>query len=98
MPDSVRPCALTRPAAGRRPDTERHLPLRARGAAWRVRADYDNSKNSMPRRFPPPWSVDEADPTLDRRCFTGRDAERQAFARLLQPSEQWGQRRFHSKE
>jgi hypothetical protein len=26
------------------------------------------------RRFPPPWSVDEADSTLDRRCFIVRDA------------------------
>jgi hypothetical protein len=26
------------------------------------------------RRFPPPWSVDEGDSTLDRRCFIVRDA------------------------
>ena len=26
------------------------------------------------RRFPPPWSVDEADSKLDRRCFIVRDA------------------------
>ena len=33
-------------------------------------------------RFPPPWSVEEADPELDRRCFIVRDANRQA-AHLL---------------
>ena len=32
------------------------------------------------RRFPPPWSVDEADPKLDRRCFIVRDANGQALA------------------
>ncbi len=32
------------------------------------------------RRFPPPWTVDEADPELDRRCFIVRDADRQALA------------------
>jgi hypothetical protein len=26
------------------------------------------------RRFPPPWSVDEADSKLDRQCFIVRDA------------------------
>jgi hypothetical protein len=36
----------------------------------------------MSRRFPPPWSVEEADPELDRRCFIVRDANRQA-AHLL---------------
>jgi hypothetical protein len=33
------------------------------------------------RRFPPPWSVDEADPKLDRGCFIVRDANGQAVAR-----------------
>jgi hypothetical protein len=32
------------------------------------------------RRFPPPWSVDEADPELDRRCFIVRDGNGQALA------------------
>ena len=32
-----------------------------------------------PRRFPPPWSVDEADSKLDRR-FIVRDANGQALA------------------
>jgi hypothetical protein len=32
------------------------------------------------RRFPPPWSVDEADPEMDRRCFIVRDADGQALA------------------
>jgi len=32
------------------------------------------------RRFPPPWSVDEADAKLDRRCFIVRDANGQALA------------------
>ena len=35
----------------------------------------------LPQRcFPPPSSVDEADPKLDRRCFIVRDANRQALA------------------
>jgi hypothetical protein len=34
----------------------------------------------VPRRFQPPWSVDEADPGLDRRCFIVRDADGQALA------------------
>ena len=32
------------------------------------------------RRFPPLWTVDEADPKLDRRCFIVRDANGQALA------------------
>jgi hypothetical protein len=32
------------------------------------------------RRFPPPWSVDEADSKLDRWCFIVRDANGQALA------------------
>jgi hypothetical protein len=32
------------------------------------------------RHFPPPWSVDEAEPKLDRRCFIVRDANEQALA------------------
>ena len=32
------------------------------------------------RRFPPPWSVDEADSKLDRRCFIVRDANGHALA------------------
>jgi len=32
------------------------------------------------RRFPPPWSVEETDPNLDRRCFIVRDANGQALA------------------
>jgi hypothetical protein len=32
------------------------------------------------RRFPPPWSVEEPDPKLDRRCFIVRDANGQALA------------------
>jgi hypothetical protein len=35
----------------------------------------------VPQRcFPPPWSVDEADPELDRRCFIVRDANGQALS------------------
>ena len=30
-------------------------------------------------RFPPPWSVDEANSKLDRRCFIVRDANGQAL-------------------
>jgi hypothetical protein len=32
------------------------------------------------RHFPPPWSVEEPDPKLDRRCFIVRDANGQALA------------------
>jgi HEPN domain-containing protein len=32
------------------------------------------------RRFPPPWSVEEADSKLDRRCFIVRDDNGQALA------------------
>jgi hypothetical protein len=32
------------------------------------------------RRLPPPWSVEEPDPKLDRRCFIVRDANGQALA------------------
>jgi putative heme degradation protein len=32
------------------------------------------------RRFPPPWSVDEADSKLDRQSFIVRDASGQALA------------------
>jgi hypothetical protein len=31
-------------------------------------------------RFPPPWSVDEVDSKLDRRCFIVRDANGNALA------------------
>ena len=34
----------------------------------------------MPRRFPPPRSVDEANFKLDSRCFIVRDANGQALA------------------
>jgi len=33
-----------------------------------------------PRRFQQPWSVEETDPKLDRRCFIVRDANGQALA------------------
>jgi hypothetical protein len=32
------------------------------------------------RRFPPPWSVEEPNPKLDRRGFIVRDANGQALA------------------
>ena len=36
---------------------------------------------AMPsRRFPPPWSADEADSNLDRRSFIVRNANGQALA------------------
>ena len=31
-------------------------------------------------RFPPPWTVEDPDPTLDRQCFIVRDANGQALA------------------
>ena len=33
-----------------------------------------------PRYFPPPWTVDEPDQKLDRRCFIVRDANGHALA------------------
>jgi hypothetical protein len=35
-----------------------------------------------PRRFPLPWSVEEADPKLQRQCFIVRDANGQALAHV----------------
>jgi hypothetical protein len=34
----------------------------------------------MPRRFPPPWSVDDPEPKLGRKCFIVRDADGHALA------------------
>ena len=34
----------------------------------------------MPRRFPPPWSVEEPDPKLDRQYYIVRDANGHALA------------------
>jgi hypothetical protein len=31
-------------------------------------------------RFPPPWSVEDPDPNLDRQCFIIRDADGHALA------------------
>jgi hypothetical protein len=41
----------------------------------------------MPHRFPPPWSVDEADPALDRGCFIVRGANGQALAYVYSEGE-----------
>ena len=50
-------------------------------AVWRDRRRADLGDLAlMPRRFPPPWSVEEADAKLDRRCFIVRDANGQALA------------------
>jgi hypothetical protein len=49
------------------------------GAVTRLR-DVRLISGMPPRRFPPPWTVDEADPKLDRRCFIVRDANGQALA------------------
>ena len=46
-----------------------------------------------PRRFPTPWSAEEADPELDRRCFIVRDANGQAFAYVYSEEEPGGARR-----
>jgi hypothetical protein len=53
----------------------RRRPLRAA----RCDRPYDSSMPS-PCRFPPPWSIEEPDPKLDRRCFIVRDANGQALA------------------
>jgi hypothetical protein len=34
----------------------------------------------IPRRFPPPWSVEDPDPKLDRPCFIVRDHDGQDIA------------------
>ncbi len=33
-----------------------------------------------PRRFPPPWTIEEPNPKLQRQCFIVRDADGQALA------------------
>jgi hypothetical protein len=33
-------------------------------------------------RFPPPWSVEDPDPKLDRQCFIVRDADGHAMITL----------------
>jgi hypothetical protein len=35
---------------------------------------------AAPRRFPPPWSVEDPDPKLERQCFIVRDADGHALA------------------
>jgi hypothetical protein len=63
------------------------------GQAWSIRARAAHcrqhrqatsrrhlNKRSVPRCFPPPWSIDETDPALDRRCFAVPDANGQALA------------------
>ena len=37
-------------------------------------------RHARHRRFPPPWSVDEADSKLDKRSFIVRGRQRQALA------------------
>jgi hypothetical protein len=46
------------------------------------------------RRFPPPWSVDDPDPKLDRQCFIVRDANGHALAYVSRTSRGGGQRRI----
>jgi hypothetical protein len=41
----------------------------------------------MSRRFPPPWSVEEPDQKLDRRCFIVRDPNGHALAYVYFESE-----------
>jgi hypothetical protein len=45
------------------------------------------------RRFPPPWSVEEPDPKLDRSCFIVRDTNGQALAYVYFEDEPAGARR-----
>jgi hypothetical protein len=50
------------------------------------------------RRFPPPWSVEEPDPKLDRQCYIVRDGNGQALAylaALLSADAQRTVRRFY---
>ena len=45
------------------------------------------------RRFPPPWSVNEANSKLDRRSFIVRDANGQALACVYSRTSAVGARR-----
>ena len=48
-------------------------------AVWRDQRPADLGDLAlMSRRFPPPWSVEELDPKLERQCFIVRDANGQA--------------------
>ena len=38
------------------------------------------SAMTEPRRFPPPWSVEDPDPKVERQCFIVRDHNGQALA------------------
>ena len=50
------------------------LPCTVDAAAWGCRC-VESPPTTMPRRFPPPWSVEETD-----ACFIVRDANGQALA------------------
>jgi hypothetical protein len=54
---------------------DRHLPQRAVSTMRRVVTIAIIAKNYMPRRFPPPWSVEDTD-----ACFIVRDHNGQALA------------------
>jgi len=47
-------------------------------------------------RFPPPWSVDEADSKLDRRCFIVRDANGHALAYVYFSNRPFWVKRFQT--
>ena len=49
-------------------------------ATRQTRNEQSSSSQMSRRRFAPPWSVDETDPELDRRCFIVRDANGQGLA------------------
>ena len=49
--------------------------VRPWGFFWKLRRQRADS-----RRFPPPWSVDDPDPKLERQCFIVRDADGRALA------------------
>jgi hypothetical protein len=44
-------------------------------ATERVARHMASRSNTLKRLFPPPWSVDDPDPKLDRPCFIVRDAD-----------------------
>jgi hypothetical protein len=49
--------------------------------AWKIRRAVVRSRVAvLPRRFPPPWSVDDPDTKLGQDCFIVRDANSHALA------------------
>ena len=69
------------------PKTSKAFPSR-----WEPGRRCGKVTTAAPALLPPPSSVDEADPKLDRRCFIVRDANGQALAYLYFEEEEAGRR------